>query len=405
MCHDKIFNYHEALKYAELADKYFQSAEKYVYSDYMQLSIGNLYYNLKRFDRANDSFRTAYCLGKENNDTNMIQQSLNGLALSLIEDSDKENDIQVLKICGYLQDSLKYSLNARLMASMAVCHAQLGNSSKAQSLIRKSIEIMSEAVEDSLYVGFSAYRINRTTGNEYVALDVLEQLFNQQDMSSRDALNQSVLSAQRDYFEQNAVYYQYRARVWRSIIQTTVFLLFLLIVLIVYVFHRKSKTREAVLERTITQLDELQRSYEDSLKQASEFSSKIHALYSMRYAYMNSICEEYYSHSGTSRNRHVMHMVDEMVNKLADESEYETLKDIVNHYCNGVMNKLEIVYPSMRSQDLRLMCYLYAGFSASAISLFLGISIDNVYTKKTRLKAKFSSLDHPYKEEFLSCFK
>lgn len=47
---------------------------------------------------------------------------------------------------------------------------------------------------------------------------------------------------------------------------------------------------------------------------------------------------------------------------------------------------------NLNEMDYRLLCYLFAGFSAKAISVFTGDSTANIYMKKGRIKGKISRL-------------
>ena len=73
-----------------------------------------------------------------------------------------------------------------------------------------------------------------------------------------------------------------------------------------------------------------------------------------------------------------------------------------NHYYNGIIMRVENELPTMKHDDMRLLCYLIANFSSVSICLFLGISIDNVYTRKRRLKSKIASLNEPLRGDLLA---
>lgn len=76
-----------------------------------------------------------------------------------------------------------------------------------------------------------------------------------------------------------------------------------------------------------------------------------------------------------------------MVNQLSEDAEFNTLKDIVNMYYNNVIDSICKEFPKIKPKDIRLLCYWYAGFSASAMSLFLDDKVENIYTRKSRLKS------------------
>ena len=401
-CHSNIFNYKEALKYATLAYDSFVCAGESRYVDYVILSLGNLYYSMKNYQEAMEMFAESFRRGDLANDMNLIMRGLDGYSLAL-KSAESDSCFHVItRIVEYMEDSLQLIPTPRMLACYAVCNAEHNNFYKAQNLMQMTNDFMHVSAEDSLHIRFAEYHIHRMSGDYKSALDILETMFFNQDNNSREALNQSVLSAQRDYYEQNYLFHQYKTNVWRAVMIVSSLLFVLFILLVSYSSYVNLRQRDAVIKTTVSHIEELQKAYKNSLEHASEFTSRINALYSTRYNYMNAICEEYYSHSETARNRHVLQIVDEMVSKLSEDSEYDTLRDIINHYYNGIIMRVENELPTMKHDDMRLLCYLIANFSSVSICLFLGISIDNVYTRKRRLKSKIASLNEPLRGDLLA---
>lgn len=401
LCHAMIYNYPEAIRYGRLAHDAFACAGENRYIDYMVLSLGNMYYCLKDFVEAKKMFAESFYKGNRANDTNLIVRSLEGYALALKLENPEDCLHVMTQIVAYIEDSLHMEPSPQVLANYAVVHAELGNRTKADKFIQMAKEGKIVSADDSMNVGFADYQIQRVIGNCESAVDILEDLFMSQDKNSREALNQSVLSAQRDYFEQNALFHQYKTNVLRAVVVLCSIFFVIIIILVCYSACVNLRQRDAVIRRTVSQMEELQRDYKNSLEHAGEFTSRINALYSTRYNYMNAICEEYYSHSETARNRHVLQLVDEMVSKLSEDNEYDTLRDIVNHYYDDILVRVENECPMLKHDDMRLLCYLLANFSSVSISLFLGISVDNVYTRKRRLKAKISSFSEPLRGDLL----
>lgn len=401
-CHAMIYNYPESIRYGKLAYDAFICAGENRYVDYMLLSLGNMYYSMKDYMEAKKMFATSFRMGKETEDLNLVMRSLEGYALALKSEKTEERLQLMTQIVEYIEDSLQFVPSPRILAGYAVCNVEHNNITKAKALMNKAKGYKTVPTDDSLYVRFAEYQINKLSGDFESAVDILEELFLYQDTNSREALNQSVLSAQRDYFEQNFLFHQYKTNVWRAVVILCIISFILIIILVCYLAWFNLRRQDDVIRRTVSQMEELQRAYKNSLEYANEFTSRINALYSTRYNYMNAICEEYYSHSETARKRHVLQIVDEMVNKLSEDNEYDTLRDIVNHYHDGIITRVENEFPEMKHDDRRLLCYLIADFSSVSISLFLGISVDNVYTRKRRLKSKISSLSEPLREDLMA---
>ena len=56
------------------------------------------------------------------------------------------------------------------------------------------------------------------------------------------------------------------------------------------------------------------------------------------------------------------------------------------------------------SKDARFICYSIVGFDTNTISMLLGISPANVYTRRSRLKDRIRHLESPYKDQYQMCF-
>ena len=54
----------------------------------------------------------------------------------------------------------------------------------------------------------------------------------------------------------------------------------------------------------------------------------------------------------------------------------------------------------MKDADVRLLCYIFGGFSPQVISLFMHDSVANVYARKSRLKARIRTSEVVNKDLF-----
>ena len=59
---------------------------------------------------------------------------------------------------------------------------------------------------------------------------------------------------------------------------------------------------------------------------------------------------------------------------------------------------------TMKEADIRLLCYIFVGFSPQVISLFMKDTVANVYARKSRLKSRIKSAETANKDLFLSLF-
>lgn len=78
------------------------------------------------------------------------------------------------------------------------------------------------------------------------------------------------------------------------------------------------------------------------------------------------------------------------------------LTEAVNANMGGILNRICKELPELSDNDVLLMTYLYAGFSAKAVCLMMDLKLKNFYNRRTRLKDKILASDAQNKEWFAS---
>lgn len=390
--YDRVYNHAEALEYARLAYEEFIAAGKMTHASYSRLSIANIYSNMREYGSAVDIYSEIWKERASEEDVCLVANAGEGYLLALSESFDGGTDDTAPAMTAYLTDTLGVSLGAASEAVMALNAAGEDRREEAEELLARAWS-RCRGTGDEMLVGLYEYKVLRALGDHEAALGVVERTFQQQDSVSRMRLEQAVMTEQKKYYQKEMAY---NALVSEVRLAVTVLLLgaaLLSVALLCRFAWRKIKVREEKIAQVVGQLEEVRAQASASEKVMGAFASRIQALYRTRYSYINSICEEYYSYSGSTRNRHVMQKVDAMVGSLADDSEYDTLVEIVNEYNGRVMDRINVHFPDMKQNDRKLLCYWYAGFSTQAMSLFLDMNVKNVYTRKSRLKAVLRKAD------------
>ncbi len=75
-------------------------------------------------------------------------------------------------------------------------------------------------------------------------------------------------------------------------------------------------------------------------------------------------------------------------NMALDSAELTKLKGEIDSSRNNLMSRLEQAYPQLSIQERTMYMYAVIGLSPRAMSVLLGMNIENVYNRKSRLKAK-----------------
>ena len=114
----------------------------------------------------------------------------------------------------------------------------------------------------------------------------------------------------------------------------------------------------------------------------------------------------YYERENTASQQAAMfHEVKQIITDFAENNAmFQELELIVNTCHDNAMEKLRNDFPSMKEADIRLLCYIFVGFSPQVISLFMKDTVANVYARKSRLKSRIKSAETANKELFLALF-
>lgn len=91
-------------------------------------------------------------------------------------------------------------------------------------------------------------------------------------------------------------------------------------------------------------------------------------------------------------------MLSEFDSDSASRRKFEKLLD---KELDNAMTKLRQAMPRTRDEDFVLLGYLFAGLDAASVSLIMGIPVNNIYSRKNRLKERISKLDLPEKTFYL----
>ena len=148
--------------------------------------------------------------------------------------------------------------------------------------------------------------------------------------------------------------------------------------------------------KTLTEHMEGQRNAESHLK----------GLVASRFDIIDKLGKTYYERENTASQQAAMfHEVKQIITDFAENNAmFQELELIVNTCHDNAMEKLRNDFPSMKEADIRLLCYIFVGFSPQVISLFMKDTVANVYARKSRLKSRIKSAETANKELFLALF-
>ena len=422
--YNMTYNHIEELKYAKQSYNYFFKANKPYHSNDALLYIAAAQNNIKNFAECEKTCYQIKQIAIEYNDPILLGDCLRLLALSSLKNGT--NDPQfTIDIFSYLTDSLNYNINFQDSTDLARAYALSGNVKKAGKIIN-CLQPHNDQLKTGL-INHSKYIIEKSTKNYKSALKNFELATEIQDSLFYHILNQSVVNTQKDYFKRQAEYDAERLHMKNTIILLIVIASVITLASISYFWYRKVKDKEREKEfetaRLMDRISEvrnelisLQREKDEqisSLTRALEsenqeamsgFREQIYSLYQTRFRFFDNICRQYYSFGMTaSKQRQIFKVVEENIREVSDDKEIVALEEIVDAFRGGVMKKLRAEFPRFKEEDFKVMCYWYAGFSPTAMCVFMKVDdINDIYKRKSRLKARIEKSESPNKDFFIS---
>ena len=134
-----------------------------------------------------------------------------------------------------------------------------------------------------------------------------------------------------------------------------------------------------------------------------ELQGAVSDLLKKNFETINRLCYEYFEKADTAiLKKSIYNEVENEILKLKDAAQISRLEEILNRYCNGIMQRVCEQLPDLADKERTLLIYLYSGLSARAICILTDIQIKNFYMRRQRLKSKILNSSAPDKEEFAS---
>ena len=135
-----------------------------------------------------------------------------------------------------------------------------------------------------------------------------------------------------------------------------------------------------------------------------QMNATISSLYRDRFSELNNLCDIYYDHSGSARQKNlVFERLKETIEAIKmDARRLHDLEDAVNLYRNDLMRRLREQMPRLSERDLRVALYVFAGFSNRAIAIFIESDPTSVSKLRYNIKQKIKSAAVEDGEEFMA---
>ena len=255
---------------------------------------------------------------------------------------------------------------------------------------------------------FMEYKIAKYRGDDARALELYTEIFGDQTRQVRELLNHSVDRALNDYYETKSSDLRNRFSLQRLVWTIVLLLLILVVGVVAFCFIRKRNREREGLERLMQLSEEskflLQNENAGLESRIAELQHQYGQLFKGQLAVIGELSKTYFRTKQTRemvRKEEIFRKVEEMISVISENDDrHAEFEELIDSHLDNIITHLKMDLGPMNRLDERFICYTVAGFDAATIAFILGLSLSNVYTKRSRLKERIYQLESPYSAQY-----
>lgn len=412
MLHQKYYDYPKSLEYYSTARTYYESAGAISHKYFSQLNIGQLYLEIKDYLPSEEILSDLITWAYNNQQYILCEYAIN-LLITLYDETDQKDKSITLLMSEFAHIC---------KGSLPIIHVRAYNQARQKDL--SSMNLISDAerllqnTSDTISHYYYKYRILKEFGRYEEALINHERMIHLQDSITISALQQPMLTAKNSYLQAENRYMQLKVKMHKTQKYFVILILCISICCLTLYFRRKIQKKHTEMLGYIEVATDLEKTLMEKCQEVEDISNSLDAIDSelktsegyisemfyKQYELLNKLTSTYYETHVCNKDMEAIYkQVSLEIERLSsDKKSIRQLENFVNRYNGNIMTTIRTHLPNLNEMDYRLLCYLCAGFSAKAISIFTGDSTNNIYVKKSRIKDIIVELkDENVKREIL----
>ena len=375
--------------YSKSRDHY-EKAGLIQHRNYALLDMGTACLNTHDTEIGIQTLKTALTEAEKCSDSTLIKLCL--CELMILYDSNSEY-IKALETA----NTLLLNFNNYLYNTDVIgCIAHVYSANNLQHNAVKYLEYgwkLAKNTIDSTTMYYHSARVNIQQHNYKQAYIDYNNSIELQINLLKESLRQPIISAQKDYFRQKSERNHQRYTISKIVASTIAAFGIAISLAIVKYMRYRIRLKNEEINRYMATVNELQ----STIRQHGDMAPLLERLLKDRLQLIDELGNMYYEQPNTRKQQeHIYCKVKSVIDDLSNNRKtLEELEDIVNKCRDNKMARLRKDMPELKEKDFKLACYLFAGFSNRIICIFTGDSIENVYKRKSRLKAKIAASNTP----------
>jgi hypothetical protein len=266
------YDYPKSLEAYQKAAECYERAGKIRHRNNMWYNHSIVYRNINKYDESERLLRMTLDSAKDNGDKTLISYCMGALVMSFVEQNrmlEAKSFYEELKL---LVDE-DYG-SSSFLAVLAQLHASEGDFTQAQKCLEQGWSRATDKTDSvSLYI--SSASLHQMQGENAFAYQELQKGISMQNGETRQALQQPVLTAQRDHLSEKLKFEAYRLRMEKRL--NLLYILFSVFILaaVVYGFIKILKKNKKAARQTISDLEQKRKETEKKKEQAETDKRKL----------------------------------------------------------------------------------------------------------------------------------
>lgn len=220
----------------------------------------------------------------------------------------------------------------------------------------------------------------------------------------------SVVTAQKRYYEIKAFENSLNRKRDKKIYLIVIISLLVIVTLTVFIFRQKIKLKGAEIEgvaQDIILLNQRLKSKQNKIRSLTRekdiAKNLVHEHFIGKWMFLNKICNEYFDKNDSDISRKIMiSRIEKEIKALGSAENLNQLEEFLNQNMNNIIAKIREQLPAIKEDDINLISLIYAGFSSKSICFIRGMTLNNYYVKKKRIRDKILSSSAKDRDLFLS---
>lgn len=312
-------------------------------------------------------------------------------------------------------------------ANLAIFHKEY---EKAKCMI-DSAKILCIDPIDSLNVEVLTSNFFAAKGEYSEALEHLKIVLDHQNFIVDGIIKQSVISAQRDYYNAQSELEKSRVSKLKYIIIWSGIFILIATVTLNYIYKIKIRFKNLLIEQKLNELnqissyakqtsehlieltknvvsqkakiEELEKSLSLQQDKNKSLIQTLTKLYHEQWKTINTLCDDFFkSHDSNIIKSIIFHRVKDEISTFSLPRNLKSIETTVNDCMDGIVLKLRTQCPFLKESDIVFLTLIFAGFSPRTICLLTEIKLKYFYNKRTRLNDRILNSNAPDKYLFIN---